>query len=417
MLKKFMFSIIFIVSIFPSFIFASSSPVVKVGDDYYDNLKDAIENAGSNDTIVLISNVELNDSLTIDKVINIDLNGNDISAPTKVFLVDGGTLNISGKGTIKESKPNYGVIMINGSTNSNDNDYSLVNIGKDVTLEGWSGIFINHKDSKAYGIEVNIDGKINAISDIEGGKGIGVYVNGNIKHVKNPPVVNILDNAKITSNGNGLYIAGYAIFNIGKSYISGLESGIGIKSGVLNIDGAKVESSGKDSTPTKGYNNGINASGVAIQIESNSGYAGNMEINISQGNFKSKNSNVLYEYIGKGANTEVKSISVSGGTFISEASKDVLVLSNEFKNLHSGFISGGKYSSNPNEYLKSGYSTNLDNGLYNVIASTVKQVSGFGSDVASNSTIKNIITFAIIAIIAIFIYLNRTKISNLIKKI
>lgn len=141
-----------------------------------------------------------------------------------------------------------------------------------------------------------------------------------------------------------------------------------------------------------------------------------MEIDISNGNFKSKNSNVLYEYVGKGSNTEVKSISVSGGTFVSEASKDVLVLSNEFKNLHSGFVSGGKYSSNPNEYLKSGYSTNLDNSLYKVIGATVKQVSGVGNDVANNSIIKTIITFAIISILGIFIYLNRTKISNLIKK-
>ena len=416
MLKKFIFSILFVFSIFPSLVLASVGFEAKVGDNYYETLEEAISAADSNDIIMLISDVVLDDTLVIDKVINLNLNGNDISAPTKVFFVDGGTLNISCKGIIRETEPNYGVIMISGSTDPNDNDYSVVNVGKDVTLEGWSGVFINHKDSKAYGVEANIDGKINAISDTEGGTGIGVYVNGNIKHQENAPVINILDNAKITSNGNGLYIAGYAIFNIGKAHISGLEAGIGIKSGVLNINGATVESSGKDSTPTEGYNNGIKASGVAIQIESNSGYAGNMEIDISNGNFKSKNSNVLYEYVGKGSNTEVKSISVSGGTFVSEASKDVLVLSNEFKNLHSGFVSGGKYSSNPNEYLKSGYSTNLDNSLYKVIGATVKQVSGVGNDVANNSIIKTIITFAIISILGIFIYLNRTKISNLIKK-
>ena len=417
MIKKIIFSILSVLFMFPTFIFASSSFVAKIDNDYYETLEEAITDAGSNDTIELISDVVLKDTLTIDKVINLDLNNYNISAPTKVFLVDSGTLNISGKGTIRETDPNYGVIMISGSTDPNDNDYSVVNVGKNVTLEGWSGVFINHKDSKAYGVEANIDGKINAISDTEGGAGIGVYVNGNIKHEKNAPIINILDNAKITSNGNGLYIAGYAIFNIGKAHISGLEAGIGIKSGVLNINGANVESSGKDSTPTEGYNNGIKASGVAIQIESNSGYAGNMEIDISNGNFKSKNSNGLYEYIGKGNNTEVKSISVSGGTFVSEASKDVLVLSNEFKNLHSGFVSGGKYSSNPNEYLKSGYSTNLDNGLYKVIGATVKQVSGVGIDVVNNSIIKTIITFAIIAISGIFIYLNRSKIYNLIKKI
>ena len=264
MIKKIILSIFFVTFMFPSFIFASSSFVARIDNDYYETLEEAISAAGSDDTIELISDVALKDTLTIDKVINLNLNGNDISAPTKVFLVDGGTLNISGKGTIRETEPNYGVIMISGSTDPNDNNYSLVNVGKDVTLEGWSGVFINHQDSKAYGIEVNVDGKINAINDIEGGPGIGVYVNGNIKHEENAPVVNILDNAKITSDGSGLYIAGYAIFNIGKAHISGLEAGIGIKSGVLNINGANVESSGKDSTPTEGYNNGIKASGVAI---------------------------------------------------------------------------------------------------------------------------------------------------------
>ena len=280
MIKKIILSIFFVTFMFPSFIFASSSFVARIDNDYYETLEEAISAAGSDDTIELISDVALKDTLTIDKVINLNLNGNDISAPTKVFLVDGGTFNISGKGT----EPNYGVIMISGSTDPNDNNYSLVNVGKDVTLEGWSGIFINHQDSKAYGIEVNVDGKINAINDIEGGPGIGVYVNGNIKHEENAPVVNILDNAKITSDGSGLYIAGYSIFNIGRAHISGLQSGIGIKAGILNIDGAKVISNGKDLTPAGGYNDGIKATGTAIQIESNSGYAGNMEINIRRTN-------------------------------------------------------------------------------------------------------------------------------------
>lgn len=44
----------------------------------------------------------------------------------------------------------------------------------------------------------------------------------------------------------------------------GVESGIEIKAGKLNIDGATVIESGEDKTPTSGYNNVIKASGTAI---------------------------------------------------------------------------------------------------------------------------------------------------------
>ncbi len=374
MLKKTIFLLLLFFIFFPFTICASSAPLAKIGNNYYDNLEDAIKNASSTDIIELTSNVSLDKELLINKEININLNGNDITSSTNVFLVQGGTLNVSGKGMIKETNPNYGVIKVIGSNTYTEDKYSIVNIEKDVTLEGWSGLFISHDKNKSYGVFVYFDGKINAVSDINGGTGIGIYVNGNIKDENSAPIVNIFDNAEIYSNGNGLYIGGYSIFYIGKAYIQGNESGIGIKSGILNIDGATVICDGKDTTPTEGYNNGINASGTTIQIESNTGYAGNIELNISEGTFKSKNSSVIYEYIGKGNNTLVKSISISGGTFISEASKNVFLFSNSLNNLHSSFISGGKYSSDPNMYLKSGYTSNLDGSLYNVSKISSKEV-------------------------------------------
>ena len=115
------------------------------------------------------------------QIVNINLNGNEISASEKVFLVDGGELNITGKGTIKETKPNYGAIMVKGSGDPNDKGYSVVNVSKDVTLEGWSGIFITHNNSKSYGVDVSFAGKINSVNDTSGETGVGIYVNGKIK--------------------------------------------------------------------------------------------------------------------------------------------------------------------------------------------------------------------------------------------
>ena len=426
MIKKITHSLLLFFMLIPVLVYASANSLARVGNNYYDSLAEAIANAGSNETITLISDVALDETLKINKTVNINLNGNDITAPSKVFEVQGGVLNLSGKGTIKETEPNYGAIMVKGSSDPNQRDYSIVNVGKDVTLEGWSGIFINHDSSNAYGVVVNLNGKINAVSDTSGGTGIGVYVNGNIKHQNNSPVVNVLDNAQINSNGNGIYMAGYSVFNIGTSNISGKESAIGIKSGELNIDGATITSNGKDYTPTEGYNNGMKASGTAIQIESNSGYAGNIGINIKNGTFKSKNSNVIYEYIGGGSSTQVNSINIADGTFISDADKDTLRFSDSFNDKHSNFITGGKFSSNPSSYLKSGYTTNVENDMYEVTKSAMKDIdtnnynltddNDDDNDTHNNGFGKTLIITLAIAIIAIIFYLNRTKIFNFIKK-
>ena len=416
-MKKIILSLLLSLFIFPLTIKAGMTPLAKVGDKYYSSLEDAILNASSDDVITLISDVTLSNFLQINKQVNINLNGNDIIAPEKVFQVKGGFLDLSGTGTIKESNPKYGAIMLIGSNNPNDDKYSSVHVGKDVTLEGWSGIFINHENSKSYGVVVYLDGNINAVDDVNGDTGIGVYVNGNIKDEESHPVVNISDGADITSTGVGLYIAGYSSFYIGKANITGVESGIGIKSGILNINGANVTATGVDKTPTGGYNNGIKASGTALQIESNNGYAGGIEIDISNGKFTSKNSHVIYEYIGKGDSSLIYSMSFSNGTFISQAGKDVFSFSDSFKDIHSGFISGGKYSSNPSEYLKSGYSSVLENGMYSVTKSTLKTVSGKGVENNKPTFLKSLISLLVIILLGFIIYLNRIKIGDWLSNI
>lgn len=407
-----------LLSIFlPIGVSAGITPLAKVGDKYYSSLEEAILNVDSDDVITLISNITLDNSLQINKTVNINLNGNDIIAPEKVFQVKGGFLDLSGKGKVKESKPKYGAVMLVGSNNPNDDKYSSVHVGKDVTLEGWSGIFISHENSKSYGVSVYLDGNINAVDDVDGDSGIGVYVNGNIKDKEANPVVNISDGADITSTGAGLYIAGYSTFYIGKANITGVESGIGIKSGILNINGANVTATGLDKTPTGGHNNGIKASGTALQIESNNGYAGGIQIDISNGKFVSKNSHVIYEYIGRGDSSLIYSMSLSNGTFISEVGKDVFYFSDSFKDIHTGFISGGKYSSNPSEFLKNGYSTVKENGLYSVTKSTLKMVSANGVDNNKPTFLKSLISLIIIIILGFIIYLNRIKIGNWLSNI
>ncbi len=408
-MKKIILSILLVFSFLPILVNASTTIAARIGNSYYDSLEEAILNVKEDDTIRLVSDVELDNSLTIDKVVNIDLNGNDITAREKVFVVKDGFLDISGKGMIKETSPNYGAIMLIGSSQYTDEKYSSVKIGKDVILEGWSGIFISHDSSKSYGVFAYLEGKINAVDDISGGAGTGIYVNGNIKDKNASPVINIMDGAEIKSTGNGLYIAGSSTFYIGKAYIEGVESAIGIKAGKLNINGGTIVCNGENATPTEGYNNGIKSSGTTIQIESNNGYAGDIEIDISDGTFISKNSNVIYEYIGKGSNSLIYSMSISGGNFKSGGGKNVFSFSNSFKDIHSGFISGGDYSTDPSSYLKSGYTVVKDE-MYNVVKSSIKEVYSGNVKITKNKAfIKCIITLLIIMIGLLLLYLKKLK--------
>lgn len=396
-------------------VYASDSVKAKIGDRYFDTLEEAILNASSTDIISLTSDISLNGTLDINKTVNINLNNHDIEAEERVFLIQGGSLNLSGKGTIKETKPNYGAINLKGSNDASKKDFSTVSIGSDITLEGWSGIFINHHNNTGYGILVNMNGKINAVNDMSGGKGAGIYVNGNIKHQDNSPIINLSDTVSIRSTGNGIYAAGYATYNINGASISGDNSGLGIKSGVFNILKGTITSEGSNKTPTTGNNNGINPSGVAIQIESNPGYSGNIELNIKDGTFSSKNSNVIYEYTVNNGKTQVKDISISGGNFTSNVDKNVFLLSDSFKINNQGFISGGTYSSNPTDYLKVGYSSDKNNdGLYKVTSSTMGMFS-FNED-NGNNVIDLILSIILIGAIVITGYIKRDVIKDIFSK-
>lgn len=401
---------------------ASDTVKARIGNNFFDTLEEAIEAADSNDVISLTGNISLEKTLEINKTVNINLNNHNIEASENVFLVKGGSLNLSGTGTILETKPNYGAIMLKGSNDPTKKDYSTVSVGSGVTLKGWSGIFVNHNNGTGYGILVNLDGSIIAVNDIDNGPGVGVYVNGNIKHKDNSPIINLNKTAKITSSGNGIYAAGYATYNINGAYISGVQSGLGIKAGVFNIYDGIILGTGMDKTPTSGNNNGINSSGAAIQIESNPGYAGNIKINIKNGTIESKNSNVIYEYTVSNIETTVTSINITGGTYISRVNKDVLSLSDNFKNKHKDFISGGTYSSDPSNYLKAGYSSfKNSNSLYEVSSSTMG-VFGLKNN-NTNSPVALVLIISSVIILLIIMYLNRekildiiTKISNVIKK-
>lgn len=298
-------------------------------------------------------------TLLINKEITIDLNGNNISfTKNNSFEVIGGNLTLTGKGTVKEEVPYYGAVMLRGSANKDDINYSTLTVEKDVTLEGWSPIFINqlngvNKVKDSYGVTVNLYGTLNGVADSTGDRGHGIYVNGNIQHKENYPVINIYDGAKITTPGDGIYAAGYAKWNIEGATINGA-IGIGAKSGIFNLKNVYIKATNPYMDP-KYWGNGIYSNGAAIQIESNNGYAGAIEITIDGGKYESVNAYAIHHYLasknGENINNSLENLTIKNGTFI--GGKDNIAI--DVVDGEKIAITGGTYSSSVAKYITDEY--------------------------------------------------------------
>ena len=83
---------------------ASDGSLAKIGNNYFDSLTDAIMYSKSGDTITLVNDSKVDETLLINKNVKIDLNGHDISAKEMVFKVQGGALHLTGNGKIYEKR-------------------------------------------------------------------------------------------------------------------------------------------------------------------------------------------------------------------------------------------------------------------------------------------------------------------------
>lgn len=339
----------------------------------YETLSDAVDAAKVNGgTVELVADVVNSSSIGIanNEEVTVDLNGNDISfASNQYFEVSGGTLTLTGEGTVKEGDPYYGPIFIDREIMQGSP--LTINVDEGVTLEGFSGIFVDYgKAYSAMNTIINFKGKINTVRDREGYVGYAIYVQGKVKNTNNYPVINIYEGSEINSVGMGIYAAGYAEWNIYGGIINANGTAIGIKSGKLNITGGTFTADGVNNIPTPAWGDGIIGSGSALQIESNDGYAQGMEINISGGEFISENAAAIYEYPDD-ATTSVIAFTITGGTFKSTNYSSNFVFSQSFTTTHQGFMSNitfDKENSVLDSYLAEGYILEEQaDGIYKVV--------------------------------------------------
>lgn len=329
-----------------------------------ENLIDAIADSNVAE-IVLDANIEVDQALVIERDLTLNLGGFTLaSATTDIRLLDikKGTVNLTGTGTILTTGTDGIPVRVYGSSDPTATDYTVVTVGKDVTLkttiDDVYGIFISYVTGvpHAYGVVINIDGTIDAAN--------GPYINGTIKDTEgNVPVININDGATITANSGGaIYAAGYAKWNIGAATLTG-ESGLVIKSGEINLTGTTVTANGVEANPDP-YNDGFNGTGAAIQVEQNSAYVGKVDININGGTYTSENSNAVLAYTDDKPEDlqQFESLTINGGTFTAAEGHPVINFIQPEDTEATGTvddkaivaINGGSFSSDVADYVAEG---------------------------------------------------------------
>ena len=260
---------IILVAFMPSMAFAENSVSGTMSSSQFLAAKD------ENNTITLEGDVTLSDNLVISdgSTLIINLNGNTLSAKDTVIKITHGNVELTGQGEVKENKPFYAPVLLKGSANPDDANYSEVTVGKDVTLTGWSGLFIDRITSNGanvgYGIVANVYGTLNSVKDTSGAGGHALYVNGTLVATEgNIPKIT-LDGARLnTVAGNGIYLAGFADTRIINSTITSNavgNTGIEIRAGKLYIENSIV-AGGTGEFTVQPNGNGSTTSNVALAV-------------------------------------------------------------------------------------------------------------------------------------------------------
>lgn len=371
-LTKIFFTLVFASLIMPVLNAAS----VEVKDET--ELLNAIKNGGE---IILKNDITVSKTIEIkgQKVI-IDMNGNTLTVQSYIDLWEG-LLEFTGKGTLKDNRNKEKVsatIWVEGSTDIAEKDFSTLNVGKDVTIETteWA-IAVSNPDGKklAYGAVVNFNGTINSSAKKGGGITIFGTVNNNGSLV-NSPVINISKTAKVNATGENafaLYGAGIGIWNINGGTFKSVST-FGIKSGKVVINDGEFIANG---TPKEGtlYGNGIIDTGSTIQIESNDGYTGSVDIFIAGGKFISEKGLSIYHYPLTEAKNSLESLMIAGGEF----SGDIKMLDEDNVTINGGTFTTDKIMS----YIPSTYEVVKSNNKYIVSNITYMDVEGASAKIIS----------------------------------
>lgn len=192
---------------------------------------------------------------TNDNSLNI-YNGNLILESTKkdTYVVNGGK---------KSGKGKFTLTMTDVKVTSNNETFYMAGTNSKIEL---NNVTVNSKNNAFF-----IEGK-NPVVVINDSKlitdEVAIYTNGSTSSNTNIT----LDNSKIISKSMGIYQASSGVLTISNNSSVTGTTGIGLKSGQLNVLNSTIVGNGVTAESPKVENSGISNTGDAIYVEVNSGY-------------------------------------------------------------------------------------------------------------------------------------------------
>ena len=337
--------------------------VAEVGEQKYTSLTAAMNDALDGETVTLLADSTRNKKVTISdgRKLILDMNGFDAGfALNQNISIYQGNLNIIGSGKLYEEQPYFAPVLLYGSNDPADSEYTTITVGKNVTLEGWSGLFIdklsaNSNGANAFGLVANVYGTLKSVKDIYGYGGHALYINGTISATEgNVPQI-VLDSATLdTELGNGMYLAGYAETTIDDSVIdssSENSTGIEIRAGKLTINGNTTVKGGTGKTDIAPNGNGSTTNNVALAVVQ---HTTKLPISVTVNNGTLVGGAALFEQNAQNNDEDAIAkitLAVAGGSFSGQV----------YSENKSGFITGGYFTSDPTDYVASGYAVDVSN--------------------------------------------------------
>ena len=353
--------------------------------DCYSSLGRALGASGAKDgyTVrVLKDNQEDGGHIRVTSSIMIDGQGYtvtlDDSYATYISVEENNKLKLSNV-IITGATDNAPLLHIKGNAEVTiDKDSSI--IATSATMNSDPAIFI--------GVENGASGTaptLNIYGRVEGKFNRAIAGNGTDSGTSH---INIYDGAVVKSEKLAMFLPQPCEVNITGGTVEGY-CAIGIKSGTLNITGGQVlgVAENNELSDNNSVGSGMQYDGSAIVIDSHTGYKGNVNINISGSAFIQSRCSTGIREIGNDE-TNVKELSISGGTVLSGSGMDAVQVREVTKKNVS--ITGGSFSTNVDKYCASGYQCNApteDEPLYTVTKKDADEI-----DVKRSLTLDNSLT-------------------------
>ncbi len=368
---------------------SATEAVAEVNGTKYTALATAVEAVQDGQTVTLLADYELPETLVVNngKTFTLDLNGKTLTGlgNKKLLVLRKANLTLTDNGAAKGAF-NGRIDVCGGDSSYDGKAYNSLTIDSSATLKNktetyaytitlWTDTHDSKVDSVAYGTTIDIFGTVNGY----------IWVQGRIRN-GGDSIINVKNGAKIfggTSDAKGdvgIALNGIATVNIEDGAYVEADNAVEVRAGTLNVGGGTIKSTHQGEVTIGSNKSGTTTSGVGIALSQHVTEL-DTQVNISGGTVIG---GVAMSIANPEQNNEgTITVDVTGGTFegevraiyaVNDANKELRVNDSTGR-----FISGGTFSVKPDDkYLAKGYEAVESNGKYVVGEKVIEYVAQIG---------------------------------------